>query len=94
MVALSRPYLARPSIVLIDEASMGLSPIMVDRIFTTFRDLAATGVALVIVEQYIHRVLAIADLVVVLDRGAVLFAGTPAEVEGDLTTGGYFGADA
>jgi branched-chain amino acid transport system ATP-binding protein len=92
MIALSRAYLSAPSVVLVDEASFGLSPAMVDQVFATLRDLAAAGVALLVVEQYVHRALEIADKVVVLDKGAVLFSGTPAEMGDDLLVRTYLGA--
>jgi branched-chain amino acid transport system ATP-binding protein len=94
MLALSRAYLAAPSVVLVDEVSTGLSPLIVDQIFGTFRDLAGSGVALLIVEQYVHRALELADYLVVLDRGSVLYSGKPSEVEGDFLLRSYLGADA
>jgi branched-chain amino acid transport system ATP-binding protein len=94
MVALARAYLANPSLILVDEASFGLSPVMVDTVFTTLRDLAATGAALLIVEQYVHRALEVADQVVVLNRGQVLFSGRPAELGEDVLLRSYLGADA
>jgi branched-chain amino acid transport system ATP-binding protein len=94
MVALSRAYLSAPSVVLVDEASFGLSPAMVDQVFSTLRDLAASGVALLVVEQYVHRALEIADQVVVLDKGGVLFSGTPADMGEDLLVQTYMGVTA
>jgi branched-chain amino acid transport system ATP-binding protein len=70
----ARAYLTSLSPVLVDEASFGLSPVMVDQVFATLRDIAATGAALLIVEQYVHRALEVADQVVVLNRGQVLFS--------------------
>jgi branched-chain amino acid transport system ATP-binding protein len=94
MVALSRAYLAAPSVVLVDEASFGLSPAMVDQVFATFGDLAAAGAALLIVEQYVHRALEIADRIIVLHQGSVLFAGTQSELGDDFLLRTYLGADA
>jgi branched-chain amino acid transport system ATP-binding protein len=93
MVALARAYLTDPGLVLVDEASFGLSPLMVDQVFSTLRDLAATGAALLIVEQYVHRALEVADQVVVLNRGQVLFSGPPAELGEDVLLRSYLGAD-
>jgi branched-chain amino acid transport system ATP-binding protein len=94
MVALARAYLASPSLVLVDEASFGLSPVMVEQVFATLRDLAEAGVALLIVEQYVHRALEIAEQVVVLDRGRVRFSGRPAELDQDELLRSYLGAEA
>jgi branched-chain amino acid transport system ATP-binding protein len=85
MLAIARAYVQRPKVVLLDEVSMGLAPNLVDEIFGFLDDLAATGVALVLVEQFVHRALAMADQVVVLSRGAVVAAGPAGELsEGDI----------
>jgi branched-chain amino acid transport system ATP-binding protein len=91
MLALSRAYLAEPSVVLVDEVSMGLSPALVDQIFETLADLASKGVALVIVEQYVGRALAIADTVVLLDKGEVTFSGPASEVDESALLQNYLG---
>ena len=80
MLALARAYLARPKLVLLDEVSMGLAPRVVDAIFDFIARLAATGAALLIVEQYVRRALAAADYVYLLDRGRISFAGEPSEL--------------
>lgn len=94
MLALSRAYVARPPLVLLDEVSVGLAPRVVDQIFDALRTLAATGVALLIVEQYVTRALAIADHVYLLDRGEVSFSGVPGELDQDALLAGYFGLPA
>jgi branched-chain amino acid transport system ATP-binding protein len=81
MLALSHAYVSRPSVVLLDEVSLGLAPRIVDEIFAFLKLLANEGVALLIVEQYVNRVLDIADFLFVLTRGTVSFAGEPAEVD-------------
>lgn len=75
MVAMSRCYLAPANVILLDEVSMGLAPLVIDEIYASIRDLAARGTSLVIVEQYVDRVLAIADTIHVLNRGKVTFSG-------------------
>jgi branched-chain amino acid transport system ATP-binding protein len=89
MLALSRAYLASPRVVLLDEVSMGLAPIVVDQLFESLRMLADTGVALLLVEQYIPRALKMADNVVLLDHGQVAFDGPPAELQQDAVLRGY-----
>ncbi len=93
MLALSRAYLADPRVVLLDEVSMGLAPKIVEEIFESLRVLATTGVALLLVEQYITQAIAIADLVVLLDRGQVSFSGPPSQLKQDAVLRGYLGVD-
>jgi len=91
MLALSRAYLSNPRIVLLDEVSMGLAPSIVDAIFVFLEDLARSGAALLLVEQYVARALRLADLVYILNRGRVAFAGEPAELEDDDLFARYLG---
>jgi branched-chain amino acid transport system ATP-binding protein len=81
MLALARAYVSSPRLVLLDEVSMGLAPIVVDEIFAFLERLAREGAALLLVEQYVSRALDLADYVYVLTRGTVSFAGEPAELE-------------
>ena len=75
MLAVARSYIQHPKVVLLDEVSMGLAPNLVDEIFTFLATLKAEGVALIVVEQFVHRALALADSVVVIARGTVRLAG-------------------
>jgi branched-chain amino acid transport system ATP-binding protein len=93
MLALARAYLAKPSVVLLDEVSMGLAPKIVEEIFETLVGLAATGVALLLVEQYVTRALEMADRVVLLNQGRVTFSGAATDLDEDAVMRGYFGAD-
>jgi branched-chain amino acid transport system ATP-binding protein len=80
MLALSRAFLSRPSVVLVDEASMGLAPKMVDQIFDVLGRLASDGVSVLIVEQYARRALELADYAYVLSRGEVVLSGPTREI--------------
>ncbi len=71
MLAMARAYVQGPRVVLLDEVSMGLAPYLVDEIFGFLKRLAERGVALMVVEQFVHRALAMADWMVVLSRGRV-----------------------
>jgi branched-chain amino acid transport system ATP-binding protein len=82
MLALARAYVQRPRTVLLDEVSMGLAPVIVDEIFRFLRRLADEGAALLLVEQYVTKALAMADYVVLLNKGEVAFWGEPGELEG------------
>lgn len=85
MLSLSAAYARNPRLVVIDEASLGLAPVIVDLVFAFIEQLRATGTAMLIVDQFVHRVLSIATNVYVLGRGAVEWEGTPSKfLEGDL----------
>ena len=91
MLALARAYLANPRIVLLDEVSMGLAPSIVDEIFAFLEELAREGAALLLVEQYVARALRLADLVFILNRGRIAFAGEPVELEDEDVFACYLG---
>ena len=93
MLALARCFLSKPSVVLLDEVSMGLAPKIVDEIFVAIRGLAAEGVALLLVEQYIATALEMADTVCVLGRGAVTYDGPPDGLDQDALISHYIGLD-
>ena len=92
MLAMARTYVQRPSIVLLDEVSMGLAPKIVDEIFEFLARLAAEGVSLLLVEQYVTRALAAADYVYLLSRGKIVFAGEPSELSDEAVFASYVGA--
>jgi branched-chain amino acid transport system ATP-binding protein len=91
MLALARAYVQQPRVVLLDEVSMGLAPTVVDEIFAFLGLLASEGSSLLLVEQYITRALAVADLVYLLARGRVTFAGEPTELNQDDVFASYVG---
>lgn len=75
MLAMGRALLSRPKVLLLDEPSMGLAPIMVDKIFEVVRDVYAQGVTLLLVEQNASRALSIADRGYVMDSGLITMSG-------------------
>jgi branched-chain amino acid transport system ATP-binding protein len=83
MLALSRAIVSDARVILVDEASMGLAPIMVDQVFAFLARIAAEGASLLVVEQYVHRALEIASHVYLLNRGRIVFAGPPADLAAD-----------
>jgi branched-chain amino acid transport system ATP-binding protein len=93
MLALSRCFMAEPAIVLLDEVSMGLAPRVVTEIFDALKRLAAGGTALLLVEQYVHRALDLADTVHLLSRGELIFSGPSAEVTEKTLMDSYLGAE-
>ena len=83
MLAMGRALLARPKLLLLDEPSMGLSPIMVDTIFEVVRDVSQQGVTVLLVEQNAHRALELADRAYVLDSGECVLEGPARELLGN-----------
>ncbi|MEX8519627.1 MAG: ABC transporter ATP-binding protein [Leptothrix sp. (in: b-proteobacteria)] len=76
MLAMGRALMARPKVLLLDEPSMGLSPIMVDKIFEVVNDIHKQGVTMLLVEQNASRALAVADRGYVMESGLVTMNGT------------------
>jgi branched-chain amino acid transport system ATP-binding protein len=82
IVALGRLLVGRPRFALLDELSLGLAPVAVDRVYDEILALRDSGVGVLLVEQYATRALAVADEVVALQRGTVVWSGPPAELGG------------
>ena len=92
MLALARAILADASVVMVDEVSMGLAPVMVDVIFEALHALAERGIALLVVEQYVDRALAMADSVYLIKKGEVRPAGHPSGLSAGHLRDQYLGA--
>jgi branched-chain amino acid transport system ATP-binding protein len=75
MLAMGRALMSRPKVLLLDEPSMGLSPIMVDKIFEVVRDVFSQGVTVLLVEQNASRALAIANRGYVMESGLISMTG-------------------
>ncbi|MBP8019612.1 MAG: ABC transporter ATP-binding protein [Hylemonella sp.] len=75
MLAMGRALMSQPKVLLLDEPSMGLSPIMVDKIFEVVRDVYAQGVTVLLVEQNASRALAIANRGYVMESGIITMSG-------------------
>jgi branched-chain amino acid transport system ATP-binding protein len=93
MLALARAYVRQARIVLLDEVSMGLAPRVVDEIFLFLTRLASDGVALLLVEQFVTKALAVARYVSILKRGQIVFAGEPAELQDEDVFARYLGVE-
>ena len=83
MVAMARALMARPRLLLLDEPSMGLSPIMVETIFSVIRDVAKAGMTILLVEQNARLALQAADYAYVMDSGLVSMSGPARELVDD-----------
>ena len=80
MLAMGRALMSRPKVLLLDEPSMGLSPIMVDKIFEVVRDVYAQGVTMLLVEQNASRALGVANRAYVMDSGLITMGGDAREM--------------
>jgi branched-chain amino acid transport system ATP-binding protein len=94
MLALSAARVRHPSVILLDEVSMGLAPQVIDQIFGFLTELAAGGASLLVVEQYVPRALELADYVYVLRQGRVAFVGEPVELTTEDVFAAYLGTSA
>jgi branched-chain amino acid transport system ATP-binding protein len=80
MLAIGRALMAEPRLLILDEPSLGLSPLLVEELFTLIRRLHEEGLAVLLVEQNVAQSLEIADRAYVLENGAIRFQGLPAEL--------------
>jgi len=80
MLAMSRALMSRPKLLMLDEPSMGLAPILVDQIFEIIKELNAAGTTILLVEQNASKALEISDRAYVLETGSVTLSGTGKEL--------------
>jgi branched-chain amino acid transport system ATP-binding protein len=76
MLAIGRALMSRPSLLLLDEPSLGLAPILVGKVFETVKEIAATGLTVLLVEQNVHSSLELTDRGYVLENGCVIMEGS------------------
>lgn len=81
MLAVSRALITSPLLVMADELSVGLAPVVIDAILDAVLGMRAAGTSLLVVEQYVDRLLAVADYVYVLHKGTPVFVGEPKQFE-------------
>ena len=86
MLAMAMGWLSRPQVMLLDEPSAGLAPLLVNEIFRTLRTLCATGITLIVVEQNARSVLRFCDYAFVLREGRLAFQGSAADILADEET--------
>jgi branched-chain amino acid transport system ATP-binding protein len=80
MLAIGRGLMAEPQLLVLDEPSLGLSPLLVDEMFALIKRLNTDGMPILLVEQNVGQSLEIADRAYVLENGAIAFQGTPSEL--------------
>ena len=80
MLAMGRALMSKPKIILMDEPSMGLSPIFVDEIFKIIRDISASGTTVLLVEQNAKKALSIANRAYVLETGKIVLEGDASDL--------------
>ena len=94
MLAMGRALMSRPKLVLLDEPSMGLSPLMVDKIFEVIADISKKGVSILLIEQNAQRALQIADTAFVMESGSIAYSGSGQELLNDARIkASYLGED-
>jgi branched-chain amino acid transport system ATP-binding protein len=93
MLALVRSYISNPKLVLVDEASMGLAPVIVDQLFQFLHHISTQGTSLLIVEQYVYRALNLASRIYLLNHGRIVYNGTPQELENQDIFERYLGVE-
>jgi branched-chain amino acid transport system ATP-binding protein len=92
MLAIARALLTGPDLLLLDEPSQGLAPLVVTAVIDTIRELKSQHVSMLLVEQNAEMALQLADRVYIIDHGAVVFEGTPAQLRADTqVTATYLG---
>jgi branched-chain amino acid transport system ATP-binding protein len=94
MLAMARAFLASPTVLLLDEISMGLAPIIVEQLFAFVARLKAAGMTIVLVEQYLTYALGLADVCYMMNKGRITFVGEPAELMSNASVASaYLGSD-
>jgi len=83
MLAIGRALMARPKVMLLDEPSMGLAPVIVQEVFRTIRRLKEDGMTMLLVEQFAKQALGVADYAYVMERGRIAIEGKPEELRRD-----------
>jgi branched-chain amino acid transport system ATP-binding protein len=92
MLAIARALLARPKLLLLDEPSLGLAPLIVCQVYDAILELKRQGMTILVVEQSVHRAVAAADRTYVMNSGRIAMSGRSAELHGTTAfDAAYFG---
>ena len=93
MLAMSRAMATSPALLLLDELSMGLAPLIVEELYERVAEMASQGVSILVVEQFAQAVLGVADIASIMLHGRITRTGPPAEIAEELADA-YLGATA
>jgi branched-chain amino acid transport system ATP-binding protein len=85
MLAMARGLASDPAVLLLDELSMGLAPLIVEELYQVVAQIAASGTSILVVEQFAHAVLGVADIAAVMVHGRISAVGAPADIEHQLS---------
>jgi branched-chain amino acid transport system ATP-binding protein len=91
MLALARAFVVKPKLLILDELSMGLAPLIVEDLYARVAALAAEGMALLVVEQFARTILPLANRAAIMAHGVITHVGSPQEIEQTLSAS-YLGA--
>jgi branched-chain amino acid transport system ATP-binding protein len=91
MLAMARGLATNPALLLLDELSMGLAPLIVEELYAIVAQIAADGISILVVEQFAHSVLEVADVAAIMLHGNITRVGPPRELEDELSAA-YLGA--
>ena len=83
MLAIARALVTRPRMLLLDEPSLGLAPVLVAEIYDRLRDMRQAGIAMLIVEQHVHEVMNLCDRIYVMELGSITSSGRTSELVSD-----------
>ncbi|TIV26326.1 MAG: ATP-binding cassette domain-containing protein, partial [Mesorhizobium sp.] len=89
--AIGRALMSNPDLLLLDEVSLGLSPLVVDRVYASLQGLISSGTTIVLVEQDLNRALSVSNKVICMLEGRIVLAGDSKSVSRDEVTKAYFG---
>ncbi len=90
-VAIGRALMSNPDVLLLDEVSLGLAPIIIEELYESLAAVRGGGLGIVLVEQDLDRTVAVADRLVCMLEGEAILEGTPGELSRDAITDAYFG---
>jgi len=85
MLAMARGLACDPAVLMLDELSMGLAPLIVEELYEIVAQIARSGVSILVIEQFARTVLGVADLAAIMVNGKVLRVGAPSEIEHELS---------
>jgi branched-chain amino acid transport system ATP-binding protein len=91
MVAIGRALMANPQLLLCDEISLGLAPVIIKQLYAQLERITASGTTLIVVEQDINQAMAVSDRIYCVREGRVVLEGRPSDLERQEVTNAYFG---